>query len=253
MLLAIDIGNSLIKFGVFDGETLVTKFSTATDRESTADDLNAGVGERLDFPVTSAIACSVVPPVDASIKAFVIKAFGIDVRFIDSTFDSGLKVDYHPITSLGTDRLVNAFAAVTKYGKPCIVCSLGTATTIDAVNSNGEFIGGIIAPGMQVLAKALHLAAAKLPEVEIRKPDSVIGKSTESSIRSGIFFGYVGLVEGLIGRIAATLPSGATTVATGGFAAAVASVTGAVEMVDDNLTLEGLNLISRRLYTDPEK
>ena len=251
MLLAIDIGNSLIKFGVFDGETLVSKSSIATDREPTADNLNADVGESFDFPVTSAIACSVVPWVDASIKAFVIKAFGINARFIDSTFDLGLKINYES-TALGSDRLVNAFAAATKYGKPCIVCSLGTATTIDAVNSSGEFLGGVIAPGMRTMARALNLGTAKLPEVDIEKPSSVIGRTTAGSIRSGIFYGQLAMIEGLVERVSAEIEERPVVVATGGFATMLAAESELLEIVDENLLLEGLNLISRRLYTDPE-
>ncbi|MGQ0543286.1 MAG: type III pantothenate kinase, partial [Blastocatellia bacterium] len=157
-----------------------------------------------------------------------------------------LTIKYDPITSVGTDRLINAFAAVTKYGKPIIACSFGTATTIDAVNENCEFLGGIIAPGMATLAESLHLKTAKLPRVEIAKPKQVIGSSTESSIMSGIFYGYVGLVEGLISRLGVELGDKAKVIATGGFARLIAPEVHAISIVDENLTLDGLRLVAER-------
>lgn len=252
VLLAIDIGNSATKFGVFDGEILSSKFSIPTNRESTFADLRASIGDKLNYQFTEAVACSVVPQIDPSVKEFVQGTFGIDARFIDSTFDFGLKIDYES-AALGSDRLVNAFAAVTGYGKPCIVCSLGTATTIDAVNSSGEFLGGVIAPGMRTMARALSLGTAKLPEVDIEKPSSVIGRTTAGSIRSGIFYGQLAMIEGLVERISAEMGEKAAVVATGGFASMLAAESEVLEIVDENLLLGGLNLISRRLYTDPEK
>jgi type III pantothenate kinase len=243
MLLAVDIGNSLIKFGVFDEDSLVSKFSIPTNRDYAPDDIANAVGNKIDRQVTDAVACSVVPQIDDAISEFIKRSFNVDTRFIDNTFNFGLKVNYQPLNSLGADRLVNASAAVAKYGKPCIVCSLGTATTIDAVSDRGEFLGGVIAPGMQIMARAIHLATAKLPEVEIFKPASILGNSTIESIRSGGFYGYVGLVEGLIERIAAALPYTAKTVATGGFAAIVAAESSAIDIVDENLTLKGLRLL----------
>jgi type III pantothenate kinase len=141
---------------------------------------------------------------------------------------------------------VNAFAAAEKYGGPCIVCSFGTATTIDVVNSDREFIGGIIAPGMGLMAEALHLKTSKLPRVEIQRPESVIGNSTVASIQSGIYYGYIGLVEGIIPRMTGELGETATVIATGGYASMIASETDAIDTVDENLTLEGLRLIHKR-------
>jgi type III pantothenate kinase len=249
VLLAIDIGNSAIKFGVFDGRSLIRKISTPTRREQQSAELHSIASDRLNYQITRAVACSVVPQVDEAVNEFVKVAFGVNARFIDSSFDLGLKIDYRPVDSLGTDRLVNAFAASTKYGKPCIVCSLGTATTIDAVDSEGKFIGGVIAPGMRSMAKALHIAAAKLPEVEIEKPASIVGRTTAASIQSGVFYGQVAMIEGIVQRISVEIGGKPTVVATGGFASMLVPESKAIDIVDENLLLEGLNLISRRLYT----
>jgi type III pantothenate kinase len=247
MLLAIDIGNSAIKFGVFDGPLLISKFSIPTVREISSDELKSAIGDRLDLPISAAIACSVVPQLDEIVKTCIRRIHEINVGFIDHTFAFGLKINYRPSSAAGADRLINAFAAVAKYGKPCIVGSLGTATTIDAVNAEGEFLGGFIAPGMKTMARALHLAAAKLPEVEISRPASVIGGTTESSIRSGIFYGYAALVQGLIERLAEELQHQTRVIATGGFAALIATDCTAIDIVDENLTLDGLRLAFERI------
>lgn len=247
MLLAIDIGNSSIKFGVFDGETLASKSAVPTHRDYTADELGRRVGERLGPHIADAVACSVVPQVDDAVREFIKGSLGLGVAFIDNSFDFGLKIRYQPLNALGTDRLVNAFAAVAKYGaRPLVVCSFGTATTIDAVSASGEFLGGVIAPGMQTMAKALHIAAARLPQVEITRPASVIGNSTADSIRSGVYHGYIALVEGLVQRISAEFADNPTVIATGGLASTIASECRAIDRVDENLTLEGLRLARER-------
>lgn len=249
MFLAIDIGNSSIKFGVFDGETLASKFSVPTNRDYTADEIRNAVGDRLGPHIIEAIACSVVPQVDNAVREFIKGSFGIETFFIDSSFNFDLKINYEPLNALGTDRLVNAFAAAAKYAaKPLIVCSLGTATTIDAVSADGKFLGGVIAPGMRTMAKALHLAAARLPEVEITKPGAVIGYSTADSIRSGIYHGYIALAEGLIQKISAELADNPTVIATGGLASTIASECKVIDTIDENLTLEGLRLAFRLRY-----
>lgn len=250
MLLAIDIGNSTIKFGVFDGKRLVSKFSIPTNYRYGPDEITRATGNQINRSITAAIACSVVPQVDNAVREFAKRSFGIDTFFIDNGFDFGLKVDYCPVSALGTDRLVNAFGAVEKYGaKPCIVCSLGTATTIDAISADGEFLGGVIAPGMRTMAKALHLAAAKLPEVNIEMPASLLGRTTAGSIRSGIFYGQLSMIEGMIGRISAELGGQPLVVATGGFARMLAAGSGMLKIVNEDLLLEALNLLSRRLYS----
>ncbi|HKX83819.1 MAG TPA: type III pantothenate kinase [Pyrinomonadaceae bacterium] len=256
MLLAVDIGNSATKFGVFEGERLLSKFSIHTIRDADVSLISEKIAGRLNQPFHSAIIASVVPELDAVMRDYLRDEHKTEPTFIDHGFDFGLRVTYEPLTSLGIDRLVNASAAATLYGMPCIVCSFGTATTIDAVSSDGEYLGGIIAPGMKVMAKALNLAAAKLPEVEIVKPANVLGDTTAASIRSGVYFGYVALVEGLIEKISKNLkltqPDKATkgstlyVVATGGYAETVAAEVSALNIVNTNLTLEGLRLLFER-------
>ena len=246
MLLAVDIGNSSIKFGVFDGETVRSKFAIRTKRDVTTDDLRIAVGKNLDLPIASAIVCSVVPEVDASLGNLIKTAFGIDTLFINNNFDFGLTIKYEPLVAAGTDRLVNSFAATEKYGVPCIVCSFGTATTIDVVNEKRELLGGLIAPGMETMAKALHLNTAKLPEVEVKTLKSIIGHTTETSIQSGILYSQVGLIESAVSRISEKIGDIPNVVATGGFASLISESTSAINIVDENLTLDGLRMLYSR-------
>ncbi len=245
MLLAIDIGNSAIKFGVFDGEVLLSKFSIPNKRNYTADDLVQATASSVDYHFESAIACSVVPQVDQAVFEFVIRQFGLEILFLDNAFDFGLTVKYESVSTLGTDRLVNAFAAAAKYGTPLIVCSLGTATTIDVVNAENEYLGGVIAPGISAMAEALHLLAAKLPRAELKRPEKVIGTSTITSLESGIFYGYASLVDGLVGRVSAEidLTSPPKVIATGGVAPLMFSVCESIDINDEDLLLDGLRRI----------
>ena len=245
MLLAIDIGNSAIKFGLFEDETLTSKFSIPTKRDATPDELKHSVGDQLRSPIERSIVCSVVPEIDSSMRGFLAEAADTDPVFVDNSFDFGFKINYEPLASLGTDRLVNAFAAVEKYGAPCIVCSLGTATTIDVVSKDREFLGGIIAPGMEAMAAALHLKAPRLPKVGIGRPEFVLANSTQRSIQSGIYFGYVAMVEGLITRIRSEAGV-ARAIACGGNAELVSSEFSGLVVVDPNLILEGLRILSAR-------
>jgi type III pantothenate kinase len=154
-----------------------------------------------------------------------------------------LKINYFPRENLGVDRLVAAFAAAEKYDVPCIVCDFGTATTIDVINLGSEYLGGIIAPGMQTMSEALFLKTSQLPKIKIGKPASVIGNSTERAIESGIYFGYIGLVDGIIERMSLELGEKPKVIATGGFANLIAESSEKIEIVEENLLLEGLRLI----------
>ncbi len=249
MLLAIDIGNTNTSLGVFDGENLIERWRIATVRNRTSDEI--GVLVRQMFSVSeinykkvfAVIVSSVVPQLNFAFGKMSETYFEPDAIFVDSTFDFGLKIKYNPPSSVGIDRVVAASAAFHKYGNPCIVCDFGTATTIDAVNSKGEYLGGTIAPGMNVLADALFEKTSKLPKVEIKKPDSVIGNSTISSIQAGIYFGYAGLVEGIISRMIEELGEKPKVIATGGLAGLIAESCGLIETVDETLMLEGLRLI----------
>ena len=246
MLLAIDIGNSSTKFGVFDRNKLISKFSIPTIKNASADNLEKTVGSDLPHNFASALIASVVPELDQALTAFVEKRSNTKPLFVNTSFDFGLTIRYKTIETLGVDRLIAASAAAAKYGVPCIVCSIGTATTIDAVNSNHEYLGGIIAPGMKTMTEALHLKTSKLPEVEIVRPSSIIGGTTITSIQSGIFFGYLGLVEGIISRMVAGLEETPQVIATGGFADTIANECKLIQIVNENLLLEGLQIIHKR-------
>jgi len=253
MLLAVDIGNTLIKFGIFDSNTLLTKFSIPSLRDYTNEDILAAVGLNLDLPLENAILCSVVPEIDETVAILIAEKCGVDARVVRNDQDFALKIKYEPLSAIGSDRLVNSFASMQKYGAPCVVCSFGTATTVDVVGVNNEFLGGIIAPGTETMAKALHLNASRLPDITIEKPPTIIANNTVDSIRSGIYFGQMGMIEGIIRRMSDDLETRPTVIATGGFAQAVEDETSVIDIVDENLLLEGLNLLFKRLYTDGKK
>lgn len=247
MLLAIDIGNSWIKFGVFDGEILLSKFSFPTKRDLTANDIRSSFDSNPHLPISSVIVCSVVPEINAPVAQYLQTICDSTPTFVTNDFDFGLTIKYDSLESAGTDRLVNAFAGVGKYETPCIVVSFGTATTIDVINEKRELLGGLIAPGMATMAKALHLNTAKLPEVEIAKPAAVIGRSTKTSIQAGIFYSQIGLIESVVARIGQEIGGTPKVIATGGFAALIAENTKIIDIVDENLLLDGLRMLYSRL------
>lgn len=245
MLLAIDIGNTSTKFGFFENDTLIERINIPTNRHQTADEI---YNSSFNKPIRAVVVSSVVPELRNSYLELSEKYFNVVPVFVENSFNFKLKIKYNSPENLGVDRLVAAFAAVEKYGKPSVVCDFGTATTIDAVNSRGEFLGGIIAPGMNLLSEALFLKTSKLPRVEIVKPETVIGDSTVKAIQAGIYFGYNGLVDGIIKRMIDELDDSPRVVATGGFARIIAEASGQIEIVDDDLMLEGLRLIYKKHF-----
>lgn len=250
MLLAIDIGNSSAKFGLFDGESLVSRFEAATDAVRGDNALPPDTARAiLKHNPGAIIVSSVVPEVNAVFAEFGRSAMRVETVFVDRSFDFGLRIKYETPSTLGIDRLVAASAAAAKYGTPVIVCDFGTATTIDAVNGAGEYLGGTITPGIYTLARSLFQNTSKLPEIKIRKTASVIGRSTVGSIESGVFYGYIGLVEGILGRMKSELAEKAKVVATGGAVDLILAETPLIDMVDAELVLEGL----RRLYTSHKR
>lgn len=243
MILTIDIGNSFAKFGVFAGETFVRRFVVPT-REL---DSPRKIAESLnDLETIDAIAVSsVVPAANAVVEAFAVSK-NIVPLFVHHDLPFGLSIRYKPVEKLGIDRLIAAFAAREKFGAPVIVASFGTATTIDAVSAENEFLGGVIAPGMKTMAESLFARTANLPEVEIAAPESVFGRSTVEAIQSGIFYGYVGLVREITGRMRAQLGADTKIVATGGFAKLLSANCDVIDAVDENFVLEGLRLILKK-------
>ena len=247
MILTIDIGNSSVKFGVFDRENLIARFAVANANFSTADEIYSQISNQIPVKkFSSIVVSSVVPKISEIIGEVCEKFFNCAPLCVDSTLDFGLKIRYEQPEKLGIDRLIAAFAAAEKYGVPCVVCDFGTATTIDAVNAQNEYLGGIITPGINTLSDALYAKTAKLPRVEIVKPLRVIGNSTVSAIQSGIFFGYIGLTEGILQRMIDELGEKPRVIATGGFAKLIAENCDLIDLVDENLMLEGLRMIYLR-------
>ena len=242
MLLTIDIGNSSSKFGLFDKDELVEKFPINTDRSLSADNLFSLVGSKLPDSLEHIVISSVVKEVNKSYHEFGDRYFGKPPLFINHTFDFGFSIKYFPPEDCGADRLVDAFAAVEKFGAPCIVCDFGTATTIDFVSESKEYLGGIITPGPYTLGSALFDKTSKLPNVKFEKPENVIGNSTVSSIQSGIYFGYVGLVDGIIKRMISETNTQPKIVSTGGFAQIISEDSKFIKIVEPNLMLDGLRL-----------
>lgn len=253
MLLVIDIGNTNTSLGVYESENLIAHWRMATVRHRTTDEY--GVLARQMFAVAdidykkiaAVIVASVVPPLNFTFRAMAEKYFGHQAVFVDNRMDLGLPIKYNPPSDVGADRIVDAVAAIARYGSPCIVVDFGTATTFDAINAAGEYLGGVITPGITISSDALFTKAAKLPRVEIKKPENVIGGSTVGSIQSGLYYGYAGLVDGILRRMIDELGEETHIVATGGLAPLISQASELIETVDDNLTLEGLRLIHKRL------
>jgi len=261
MLLAIDVGNTNIVLGVFDGRTLAHSWRLTTMRERTADEVGILVTHlfehrRIDTrAVDGIIISSVVPPLTGSITAMAKKYFGCEALTIDPALDIGMPILYEHPADVGADRIVNAVAAYEFYGRQdpraLVVVDFGTATTFDAISGGGEYLGGVICPGVQISADALFQRAARLPRVEVRKPPSLIGRTTVGSIQSGLFYGYVAMVEGIVRRmrdeLGASTPGGLVTcIGTGGLADIIAAETPVIEQVDPDLTLHGLRLVWER-------
>jgi type III pantothenate kinase len=255
MLLAIDIGNTNIVMGVFERKTLVQSWRLHTVRERTSDELGILVdglfahGGLLRSSVTAIVIASVVPPLTGTTAAMVRQYFDIKPLVVDPAANTGMPILYENPSEVGADRIVNAIAAFDRFGaagRPLIVCDFGTATTLDAVSAKGEYLGGAICPGVTISADALFQRAARLPRIDVRKPGTVIGRTTVGALESGLFFGYVGMVEGLVRRMSAELGGNAICIATGGLATVIAPETGLIEHVDVDLTLQGLRLVWER-------
>ena len=247
MILAIDIGNSTTKFGAFDEEKLVERLTIPTIRGKSASEIRDSFNEELNLRFDAVIISSVVPELADSFKNLSKQYFNCTPYFVDNSFDFKFKINYNPPESVGIDRLIAAFASVEKYGNPCIICDFGTATTIDVVNSKNEYLGGVITAGLHLLADALHQKTSKLPKIEIKKPIKVIGDTTISAIQSGVYFGYIGLVEGILQKMIAELGETPNIIATGGLAKLISEGTQVFDIVDDNLMLEGLQRIQKHL------
>ncbi len=253
MLLAIDAGNTNVVFAIYDGDRQMGIWRTATDQKRTADEYMVWLTHLMALKglapgdIDSAIIASVVPGATFNLKRLCKDHFGCDPVIVGQPgVDLGVKALVDRPEEVGADRLVNTAAAAATYKTPLIVIDFGTATTFDVVDADGNYCGGVIAPGLNLSLEALQMAASKLPRVEIQQPAEVIGKNTIACMQSGIFWGYVGLIEGLIARIRAEYGEPMRVVATGGLAVLFAKATHVIEHTDSELTLRGLLLIHKR-------
>ena len=252
MLLVIDTGNTNTTLGVFDGDKLVTHWRLTTARVRTVDEYGVYARNLFEFAgidykaITAIVIASVVPPLNYTLKRMSELYFNLTPLMIDHTTDLGLEILYHPPSDVGADRLVDAVAAIYKYGAPCIVVDFGTATTFNAIDSSSRYLGGVITPGVSISSEALFQRAARLPPVEIKRPQSVIGSSTVGSMQSGLYYGFVGLVDGILRRMLEELGTSTHVIATGGLASLIATGSELIESVDETLTLDGLRLIYER-------
>ncbi|MBQ9155640.1 MAG: type III pantothenate kinase [Eubacterium sp.] len=250
MLIAIDIGNTDITFGLFQGKKLNDTFRMRSKVNRTSDEFGMFMLEVLSSKgyrkkdVSAVIIASVVPAINHSFTSGIIKYFGIRPIIVGAGIKTGIKIKTVNPQLTGADRIVDAVAAYELYGGPVIAADFGTATTIDLITPAGEFMGGVIVPGIHTAAKELSLQAAKLPEIEIRKPDSIIGKDTVTSMQGGLVYGYIGQTEYIIRRMKEE--SGydkVHVVATGGLGKMIAEETDYIDYYDSNLTLKGLQII----------
>lgn len=256
MLLAIDCGNTNIVFAVFEGDELRGEWRAATHTDRTADEFGVWLSQVMSMggidptKIDSCIIASVVPGLDFNLKSLCRRFFNCEPMVVggEDSVDLGIKILMDRPEEVGADRLVNAVAAHDAYEGPLIVIDFGTATTFDVVDGDGNYCGGAIAPGPNLSMEALHMAAAKLPRVAIARPrqGQVIGKSTVGAMRSGVYWGYVGMIEGLVRRIKDEFGEPMSVIATGGLAPLFNDATSAIDRLDPELTLRGLLVIHRR-------
>jgi type III pantothenate kinase len=248
-LLAVDVGNSNTVLGLYEDGELTHHWRLTTRREATSDEIVLSVEGLLgrERPLEpEVIVASVVPSLGFPLRQAFRQLFGQEPFFVEPGIKTGMPILYEVPQEVGADRIVNAVAAHARVGGPCVVVDFGTATTFDVVTARGEYAGGVIVPGIAISAEALFEKAARLSRVEIRRPERVVGRTTAASIQSGLYFGYLSLVDGVIDRIAREIGSRPRVIATGGLAELFGSGSERIEEVDPLLTLTGLALIHER-------
>jgi type III pantothenate kinase len=249
VLLVVDVGNTQTHFGTFCGEELREHWRFATVRQSTADQIGAALRNLLELrqvpmsEITASIVSSTVPVLGPEWCEMAERYLGHNMIMVGPGVKTGMAIRYDNPREIGPDRLVNAVAAHARLGGPCVVVDFGTAITYDPVSADGEYLGGIISPGVEISLEALTERAAALPKVDVTPPRSLIGKTTIDAIRSGIVYGTAGQVDAIVRRLRAELGQETKTIATGGLASAIVPFTETIEAVDDLLTLTGLRLI----------
>jgi type III pantothenate kinase len=249
MLFVIDIGNTNLVLGLFDGETRLAQWRVATIKNKTTDEYGILFRELFrsaDLPIESVsgvIISSVVPPLTSTISQTCQSYFGRRPLIVGPGIKTGMPILYDNPKEVGADRIVNAIAAYNRHKCGLIIVDFGTATTFDVVTEKGEYLGGMIAPGISISMDALFLQTAQLPRFEFKQPKHVIGRNTIESMQSGIYYGYVGLVDGIVRKLQAQSPAPAKVIATGGLAPIIANGSETIDSLDEGLTLEGLRII----------
>jgi type III pantothenate kinase len=252
MLLVVDVGNTQTHFGAFDGDRLVEHWRFATVRTSTADELGAALRNLLELrglglaDLDGSIVSSTVPQLRPEWTAMARRYLGHDALMVGPGLKTGMPIRYDNPREIGPDRLVNAVATYERVRGTCICVDFGTAITFDPVSETGEYLGGIIFPGVEISMEALSTRAAALPKIELHEPRSLIGKSTIDAIRSGIVFGFAGMVDAVVTRLRDELGHDTATIATGGLAASIVPFTETIDQLDELLTLTGLRLLWER-------
>jgi type III pantothenate kinase len=249
MILVLDVGNTNITLGVYKGKELLEHWRLATVRERTEDEMgilikNMFADRGIDPKDIQGIAISsVVPPLMFALEKMSVKYFGLKPIVVGPGVKTGLNIKYENPREVGADRIVNAVAALEKYGAPMIIVDFGTATTFCVLNERGDYLGGVVAPGIAISTEALYMRAAKLPRIEITRPASVVGRNTVSSMQSGVLYGFTGQVDGIVSRIKKEYNMPFKVIATGGLSSLIASESYEIDIKDDNLTLDGLRII----------
>jgi type III pantothenate kinase len=252
MLLAVDVGNTNTVLGLYEGDQLVHDFRIETAKGRTTDEYHVLLMSLLSLAgvqrgdVHASILASVVPSLNDVFIEAIDRAFDHEILVVGPGIKTGMPILYENPREVGADRIVNAVAAYERVKDACIVVDFGTATTFDCISAKGEYLGGSIAPGMEISANALFSRAAKLPRTEIARPPRAIGRNTIHSMQSGIVFGYVGLIEGLVARLSEQMEGDVAVIATGGLARLIEPETDAIDDVDEFLTLDGLRLLYER-------